>query len=542
MTGGVISGLGKGIVTASIGLLLKQAGFKVSLIKCDMYLNIDAGTMSPFEHGEIFVTDDGEECDQDVGHYERFLGQTSKEKNYITSGKIYWSVLQKERSLKYGGKCVETFPFIPDEIQKKIKKAAGDADFAVIELGGTVGEYQNIIFLETARRIASQNPYNVCFVHLGYLPIPHSLGEMKTKPMQQSIMNLNSAGIWPDIVICRAEKRTDKIRQEKISVAAGLPAKAVISSPDINIIYQSPLILEEQSLSSLIFEKLNLKAKKPDLKSWRQAITKIKKVKKKVKIALVAKYYSSGKFSLEDSYISVTEAVNHAAWVSNVKAEIVWYDSEKGEKEGFKDLGKVDGIIIPQGWGSRGVEGKIKAVSFAREKKIPYLGLCFGMQMAAIEFGRNVCGLKKANSTEVNPKTLHPVIHIMAEQKEYLKKKQFGGTIRLGAWPCVLKKNSRLFKIYKQSGQQAISNGQLIVNERHRHRYEFNQKYKKLFEKKGVVFSGLSPDGKLIEAIELPKKMHPFFVGTQFHPELKSKFLKPHPLFAAFIKAVINKS
>jgi len=531
VTGGVISGLGKGIVAASVGVILKKAGFNVAPVKCDMYLNLDAGTMNPFEHGEIFVTDDGEECDQDVGHYERFLHQDVKTQQYLTSGQIYWSVLHKERSLAYGGKCVETFPFIPDEVKKRLSLSANGADVLVVELGGTVGEYQNIVFLETARRIASQNPRDVCFIHLGYLPIPKALGEMKTKPMQQSIMSLNTVGIWPHIVICRAEKFIDKIRKEKIAVAAGLKPEAILSSPDINCVYESPLILEKQNLSGLIFEKLAIDAQKPNLGDWDKYISKIKTFKRKVKIAIVGKYYSSGNFSLEDSYISVTEALKHAAWKNETNIEIVWYDSEKGDKDGFAGLELVDGILVPQGWGSRGVEGKIKAVQFARERKIPYLGLCFGMQMAVIEFARNICGLSEANSTEVDPKTKHPVIHIMPDQASYLKKHQYGDTIRLGAWPCEVKKGTILESVYKTSK----------ISERHRHRYEFNLVYHKDLEAKGLVISGISPDGKLVEAIELPKNIHPFFVGTQFHPEYKSRFLVPHPLFIEFIKAAKNK-
>ena len=539
VTGGVLSGLGKGIVTASISYLLKQSGFKVSPVKCDMYLNMDAGTMNPFEHGEIFVTGDGEECDQDIGHYERFTHQNLTHANYLTSGQVYSSVIKNERALKYNGKCVEAFPFLPDEIERRFKIAAKNSDFIIIELGGTVGEYQNIVFLETARRIASNNYSDTCFIHLGYLPIPKKLGEMKTKPLQQSITSLNSVGIFPEIVICRAEKEVDMIRKKKIAVAAGLSIENIISDPDLDNVYKVPNVFEKQGLSKLIFRKLHIKFRKPDLRKINSFEKKLSFLKKKVKIAMVGKYYSSGKFSLADSYISVTEAIKHASWYSGFKPEIVWYDSEIGEKDGFKGLEKVDGIIVPQGWGSRGVEGKIKAVEFARTRKIPYLGLCFGMQMACIEFARNVCGLKNASSTEANPKTPYPVIHMMPEQKKYLKKQQFGDTIRLGDWPCKLQKNSIIRNAYeKQSGDAAIkqsNNG--LVSERHRHRYEFNQKYKKLLEKKGMKFTGMSPDGKLVEAVELDQNTHPFFLGTQFHPEYKSKPLIPHPIFIAFIKA-----
>ncbi len=538
VTGGVLSGLGKGIVTASVALILKRAGFRVAPLKCDMYLNIDAGTMNPFEHGEIFVTKDGEECDQDVGHYERFLEENLTEDNYLTNGKIYWEVLRKERSLAYHGKCVEAFPFLSDEILQRFKKVAKSCDFLVVELGGTVGEYQNIVFLETARMLSAQQPAAVCFLHLGYLPIPRHIGEMKTKPIQQSIMSLNSIGIRPDLIICRSEKAVDNIRKKKIALAAGLPPQAIISSPDLDNVYQSPLILEKQGLSQLIFKKLQLPLKKPNLTDWQKLIDKVKNIKRVIKIAIVAKYYASGDFSLEDSYISVIEAIKHAAWFNNLKVQILWYDSERGEKEGFKGLEEADGIIVPQGWGSRGVEGKIKAVQFSRERKIPYLGLCFGMQMAIIEFARHVCGLKDANSTEVNPKTKHPVIHIMPDQKNYLAKRQYGGTIRLGVWPCRLEKESFLWQTYKKNSQLTKKpfSGDIIY-ERHRHRYEFNLKYRQLLESKGMRFSGISPDGKLVEAIELPKTLHPFFIGTQFHPEYQSKPFAPHPIFVEFLKA-----
>ena len=537
VSGGVISGLGKGITTASIGLLLKSSGLKVSAVKCDMYLNIDAGTMNPLEHGEIFVTDDGTEADQDLGHYERFLDVSLNRENYITAGQIYQKVLERERALEYDGKCVEAYYHIPPEIISRFESIGKKAEVVLIEFGGTVGEYQNIIFFEAARRMRIKYKENVLFVHVGYLPIPLSIGEMKTKPLQQSIYQLNELGIQPDIIICRSEKPIDSRRKEKIALAAALETDDIFSNPDVPSIYEVPLILEEQGLTKRILEKLNLKTKKKDLSSWKKMVKQISKVKKEVKIAMVGKYYTSGGFSLEDSYISVVEAIKHAAWKNGVKPKIVWFDSERIEKEGVEGLEEVDGIIVPQGWGSRGVEGKIKAVQFARENKIPYLGLCFGMQMAVIEFGRHVIGLKGANSTEVNPKTPYPVIHIMPEQKEYLEKHQYGGTIRLGAWPCRILKRSLLYKAYRDGLCEGDS---FTVNERHRHRYEFNNKYLKQFEKEGMKISGVSPDGKLVETVEIPN--HPFFVGTQFHPEYKSRPLSPHPLFLEFIKAATRKS
>ena len=533
VSGGVISGLGKGITTASIGLLLKSAGIKVTPVKCDMYLNIDAGTMNPLEHGEIFVTDDGTEADQDLGHYERFLDENLNKENYITAGQIYQRVLEKERALEYQGKCIEAYIHIPEEIIKRFEKLARKTEVVVVEFGGTVGEYQNIMFFEAARRMKIKYPQGVVFVHVGYLPIPSFLGEMKTKPIQQSIHDLNALGIQPEIIVCRAEKEIDQRRKEKIALAAAVDLKDIFSSPDLFTVYQSPLVLDEQGLTERILLKFGLKAKEKNLIEWRNLITKVKHTSQVVKIAIVGKYYTSGGFSLGDSYISVIEAIKHGCWANGVKPEIIWFDSEKLETLNTQKLTEalkgMDGMIVPQGWGSRGVEGKIKAIQYARENKIPYLGLCFGMQMAVIEFGRNVVGLKKANSTEVDSQTPHPVIHIMPEQEKYLAKHQYGGTIRLGAWPCKILPKSRLHQVY----------GRLLISERHRHRYEFNNKYKKLFEKTGMIISGTSPDGKLVEAVEIPQ--HPFFVGTQFHPEYKSRPLKPHPLFLNFIKAAKEK-
>ena len=390
ISGGVISGLGKGITTASIGLLLKSSGLKVSAVKCDMYLNIDAGTMNPLEHGEIFVTDDGTEADQDLGHYERFLDVSLNRENYITAGQIYQKVLEKERALEYDGRCVDAYYYIPPEIILRFESLGKKAEVILIEYGGTVGEYQNVMFFEAARRMKIKHKENVLFVHVGYLPIPLSIGEMKTKPLQQSIYQLNELGIQPDIIICRSEKPIDNRRKEKIALAAALETDDIFSNPDVSSIYEVPSILEGQGLTKRILAKLGLKQKKKDLKSWEEMVERIKKVKKEIKIAMVGKYYTSGGFSLEDSYISVVEATKHAAWKNGVKPKICWFDSERIEKEGVEGLEGVDGIIVPQGWGSRGVEGKIKAVQFAREEKIPYLGLCFGMQMAVIEFGRNV--------------------------------------------------------------------------------------------------------------------------------------------------------
>lgn len=536
VSGGVISGAGKGITAASIALLLKSAGFKVAPIKCDPYLNLDAGTMNPVVHGEVFVTDDGMETDQDVGHYERFLGEALSRFNYMTLGQVYDSVIRRERSLEYGGVCVEVVPHVPQEIIRRITALGKKekADFVIVEIGGTAGEFQNMMFLEADREMKLKDPNDILNIHVAYLPLPPSLGELKTKPVQTSVHFLNSAGIQPDIIVGRAEKILDRVRKEKISIFCGVSMADVFSNPDVDLIYKVPLILEEQGLIQRILEKLNLKKRKKNIAEWKKFLAKTEKVQKKVKIILVGKYFTSGEFSLEDSYICVLEAVKHASFQLGFRPEISWVDAEELEKKGTSSLVGFDGIIVPQGWGSRGVEGKILAAQFARENKIPYLGLCFGMQMAVIEFARHVLGFTKANSTEVDPKTPYPVIHIMPRQEEYLKKGQYGGTIRLGLWPCKISPGTKLYLAYSKSIKSPA-----IINERHRHRFEFNNKYRTIFEKAGMKFSGNSPDGKLVEAIELAG--HPFFLGTQFHPELKSRPLTPHPIFLAFIEACLGR-
>jgi len=544
VSGGVISGLGKGITTASISLLLKSIGLRVSPIKADPYLNVDAGTMNPVIHGETFVTEDGMETDQDLGHYERFLNEDLSRLNYMTSGQIYWSVIKRERSLDYHGICVETIPHIPEEILKRLELLVKEknAEVVVLEIGGTVGEYQNAMFLEAARELKLKNPADVLNIHVAYLPLPPSLGELKSKPVQTSVHLLHEAGIQPDIIIGRAEKPVDLVRKKKISTFSNVSLQDVFSNPDVNSIYEIPLILENQGIVIRILNKFGLKKKSPHLEEWRNFVKKVKKARKKVKIGIVGKYFRSGDFSLEDSYVCVIEAVKQGAWWNEVKAEITWIDSLEIERKGTEILKKFDGLIVPQGWGTRGVEGKIETARFARENNVPYLGLCFGMQLAMVEFGRHCCGFKQANSEEINPCTPYPIIHIMPDQKEYLQQRQYGGTIRLGAWPCKLLKGSKLREIYEKYSSFPFSSyphPQVHINERHRHRYEFNQEYRKVFEKNGVLFSGISPDGKLIEAVELPS--HPFFIGTQFHPEFKSRPLSPHPLFLEFIKACLRR-
>lgn len=543
ITGGVISGLGKGISTASIALLLKAAGYKVSILKADMYLNLDAGTMNPLEHGEVFVTEDGRETDQDLGHYERFLNQDTLKHNYLTMGQVYNDVIMRERSLEYEGKCVEGNIHIPQDIISKIKSAAkkDDAEIMLVEVGGTVGEYQNVMFFEAIRRMKQKDPENVYIIHLVYLIIPSFLGDMKTKPAQASIYDLYALGLQPNFVICRSQLEVDEKRKQTISFNTGVKEENIISAPDVDSIYRCPIVLKAQDMDTKLLAEMDLKRQETDMVEWTKTVGKINTSAKTVNIAITGKYFTSGKFSLEDSYVSVIEAIKHAARAQNLKPVIKWFDVERFEnvkerKILEKELKGYDGIIVPQGWGSRGVEGKIAVVKFARENKIPYLGLCFGMQMAVIEYARNVCSLKNANSTEVNLNTSYPVIHVMPDQEKYLAQNQYGGTIRLGGWKCQVLKGSTVEKAYKKYSSTDISSKN-IISERHRHRYELNNKYKNILEKNGMIFSGTSPDGKLVETVELDKKVHPFFVATQFHPEYKSRFLKPHPLFMAFIDA-----
>jgi len=529
-----MSGVGKGITCASISMILQSKGYNVNAIKIDPYINVDAGTMNPVEHGEVFVTDDGDETDQDVGNYERFLNKNIYRENYMTTGRVYLSVIQKERNLEYGGKCVEVVPHIPMEVIGRIHKAVekSGAEIMVVEIGGTVGEYQNLLFLEAARMMKLYNPGNVLFVMVSFLPIPNKLGEMKTKPTQYAIHSLNAAGIQPDFIVARAEVPVDEPRRAKIAINCGIAPEDVISAPDIDSIYDVPLNFEKDNLGDRILEKFGLKKKKDDFKDWIAMIEKRKNAKKEVDIAIVGKYFTSGHFCFTDSYVSVIEALKHAATFNDCKANLHWLGSEDIEKNGAAILKKYDGIIVPQGWGSRGAEGKIKTIEYCRKNKKPYFGLCYGMQMAVIEFARNVLGYKDANSAEVNPGTKHPVIHIMPGQEELIAKKQFGGTIRLGSWPCRIKPGTHLYKAY-----QVRKNCDDIVMERHRHRYEYNNEYRELMEKKGLTVAGTSPDGLIVEAVEITN--HPFFIGTQFHPEYISRPLAPHPLFIEFIKTCL---
>jgi CTP synthase len=533
VAGGVMSGIGKGVAASSIGKILQGRGFKVTAIKIDPYINVDAGTMNPVEHGEVFVTEDGVECDQDIGNYERFLAEKLYQENYMTTGKVYLEVIKKERNLEFNGKCVEVVPHIPNEVISRIHKAGKkiNADFVLVEIGGTVGEYQNLLFLEAARMMKLKNPKNVLFVLVSYLPIPSMIGEMKTKPTQNAVRVLNEAGIQPDIILGRASQPLDQPRKKKISTFCNIDYRDVISAPDVDLIYEIPINFEKENLSSRILKKFNIKPRKNDLKDWQQLISRIKNSEDKVKIGIVGKYFETGDFTLSDSYLSVIEAIKHASWFLKKKPEISWLSAEKylENPSSLKELEKFDGVIVPGGFGKRGVEGKIKAIQFCREKKIPFLGLCLGMQLAVIEFTRNVCGIKDANSVEMDPETKNPVIDVMPDQKKTLKEKKYGGTMRLGAYDCEIKPGTKSFQSYKQKK----------ISERHRHRYELNNEYKEILEKKGMVMAGINPERDLVEIVEL--KNHPFFLGTQFHPEFNSNPINSHPIFKKFIKACIEK-
>lgn len=533
VAGGVMSGIGKGIATASIGKILQSKGFKVTAVKIDPYINVDAGTMNPTEHGEVFVTEDGVECDQDVGNYERFLDKDLFDVNYMTTGRVYLTVIEKERAFEYEGKCVEVVPHIPEEVMRRIQRASRhhNADFVLIEIGGTVGEYQNLLFLEAARMMRLRYPKHVLFVLVSYLPVPKMIGEMKTKPTQYAVRSLNMAGIQPDIIIARSITPLDEPRKRKISIFCNMVPEDVISAPDVEAIYEVPINFERENLSKRILKKFGLRPKKNNLHDWGQLVKTIKTVQRPVTIGIVGKYFETGKFVLLDSYISVLEAIKHASWHWKRKPKIIWLNSQDYEKDPqkLKELKTLDGVIVPGGFGARGVEGKMLAIGYCRKNRIPYFGLCYGMQLATIEFARNVCGLKNAHTTEVNPSTPHPVIDVMPEQRALLREKRYGGTMRLGAYPCRLAQGTASRRAY---------NAELIL-ERHRHRYEFNNAYREQMMKKGMIFAGTNPERDLVEIIEL--KNHPFFVGTQFHPELKSRPLRPHPLYLAFIRAAVKR-
>lgn len=535
IVGGVISGLGKGITSASIARLLKDAGYKVTNIKIDAYVNVDAGTMNPTEHGEVFVTSDGMETDQDIGNYERFLEQELSSINYATTGQIYQSLINKERNMQFGGKCVEVVPHVPLEIIEKINNAAikNNAEIIIIEIGGTVGEYQNILFIEAARMLKYNNPSDVLVGLVSYVPIPNSLGEMKTKPTQYASRTLNETGIQADFIMCRGQKELDIPRKERIALLCNMiNKKDIFSLPDADNIYKVPFVLYKQGIIERIINKLKLKKNKVNLSKWNKLIKKINQKKSIIKIGIIGKYFQTGDYILSDVYVSVIEAIKHAGWENNVDIKLSWIDSTQFEKDRkkLKQLSELAAIIVPGGFGTRGVEGIINAINYIRVNKIPYLGICYGMQLATIEYARNIAGIKNINTQEITGRS-NEIIHIMPDQEKKLLKNAYGGTMRLGDFSTVLKKNTNSYKAYKKEK----------IIERHRHRYEFNNKYLEKLEKSGLIIAGTSPDKKIVEIIELPAKNHPFFVGVQFHPEFKSYPTKAHPLFKELIKTALQK-
>jgi CTP synthase len=526
ITGGVISSLGKGIASASIGRILESAGFKVTLMKLDPYINVDPGTMNPYQHGEVYVTEDGAETDLDLGHYERFTNAKIGRFNNVTTGQVYNSVISRERRGDYLGKTIQVIPHITNEIKDRIKKCAlvSGAQIILVEIGGTVGDIEGLPFLEAARQFGLDvGRENVLYIHLTLVPYIKVAGEIKTKPTQHSVGTLREIGIQPDVLICRTEKSLSEDVKEKISLFCNVRQEAVIEAKDVDVIYQIPLVFKDQGLDKIILKHFSLKRRDSDLKGWQKnVIEPALNPRYTVSIAIVGKY-----IGLQDAYKSIYESLVHAGIANDTKVEVKKIDSEDIEKAGAdKFLKDISGILVPGGFGYRGIEGKIKAIEYARVNKIPFFGLCLGMQCAVIEFARNACGLKNANSTEFDKKSPYPVISLLEEQKRV---KEMGGTMRLGIYPCALKEKTKSYAAYKKA----------LVFERHRHRYEFNNRYKKILEKKGMVFSGVYPKNNLVEIIELAT--HPFFIAVQFHPEFKSKPDKPHPLFREFIKAALKK-
>jgi len=528
ITGGVISGLGKGITTASIGKILQLHGYKVTAMKIDPYMNCDAGTLRPTEHGEVWVTEDGGEIDQDLGHYERFLDINIPKYHNITTGQVYGKVIEKERKGKYLGKTVQPIPHVTDEIKNRIRRPSNENswDFVMVEIGGTVGDYENVLFLEAVRQMKLEGD-RVLYLHVTYVPVLDTLGEAKTKPTQHSVKLLREIGIQPDFIITRSEEPLDNVRREKIAMFCNVHEEDVISDSNIDNVYAVTLLFEKQEFCKKILKKLNIRKSQNGLESWEKFLKKVRKLKNPVKIGIVGKYFDIGTSQLSDSYISVIEAVKHASWNNNLKPDIRWIDSKIFEKNPKKltTLDKLDGIIVPGGFGLSGIQGKIDTIRYSREHGIPYLGLCLGMQLAVVEYAQNVCGIQNSHSTEIDKKTPHPVIDFIPDQVKIVQESRYGATMRLGAYPAILKKGSLVHKLY----------GVNKVFERHRHRYEVNPKYVKKLEDCGLVFSGRSPDDVLMEFMEIPN--HPYFVATQAHPEFKSRPLKPAPLFDGLIKA-----
>jgi len=530
VTGGVLSGLGKGVTAASIGNILKARGYTIFMQKLDQYLNVDAGTLNPGQHGECYVTEDGLETDLDLGHYERFIDISLNKYSYITTGGIYSKVLENERKGKYLGKTIQVVPHVINEIKRIIKQAAKscEADVLISEIGGTVGDMEGMHFLEAVRQMRRElGANNVLFFHVSYLPQLGTTKDLKTKPTQHSVREMRELGIQPDFIGCRADKPIGREEVEKIALFCDVEKECVMRMETASNIYEVPLLLERQNLGALICKKLDMVNRLPDFRDWERTLEKIRRAKKKITIAMVCKY-----MEIKDTYLSVLEALDAAGWANDVKVYTKWIDGEKLESllDPSTELGDAQGILVPGGFGSRGVEGKIMAIKYAREHKIPFLGLCYGMQLAAVEFARNVCHLKDANTTECDPDTTNPIIYIMPEQRVNMEEENYGASMRLGSYPCIVTPDTKTYKAY----------GAPEITERHRHRFEFNQDYTKQFAEKGMIISGISPNGKLVEMLEIVD--HPWFVGTQAHPELKSRPHRPHPLFKAFIKASVEHS
>jgi len=531
VVGGVMSGVGKGIASSSIAKILQARGLSVTAIKIDPYVNVDAGTMNPTEHGECFVLKDGLETDQDMGNYERFLNIDIPGLNYMTTGSIYQAVIAKERNLGYGGRNVQVVPDIPEEAIRRIKLAAEEAkaDVVLIEVGGTVGEYESILFIEAIRMMKTETPDDVATVMVSYLPVPGSIGEMKTKPTQHAARTLNSSGVFADLILARAPVMLDKKRKEKIAKFCNVKVENVISAPDVESVYDIPLNLEKGHLSDRLCDLLSLLcSKKSNMSEWKRFVARSKNTKDTVEIAVIGKYFSSGDFVLSDVYISVLEAIKYSSYKLGLKANITYLSSfDFEDAKNLKNLKKYDGILVPGGFGKTGIDGKLRVIEYVRKNRIPYFGICYGMQLAVLEFAKNVLKMKEASTEEIDPSSKDLVIGVMDEQKEKIAKGDMGGSMRLGQYPAVLKKGSVVHKAYKDTN----------ILERHRHRYEVNPAYVMELENAGITFSGKSPDGRLMETMELSSDVHPFFVGVQYHPELQARPLSPHPLFTAFIKA-----
>ncbi len=541
VSGGVLSGLGKGVTAASLGVLLKGQGYSVTNIKCENYLNLDSGNINPIEHGDVFLCEDGLEADLDLGSYERFLGEEVGYKNFTTMGQIYSTVIERTKNLEYGGATVDAIPYVPEEVIRRIREAAEGYDVVLVELGGTAGEYQNIVYYEAYRIMKMTLPKDVILLHVTYFPAPSHINELKSKPTQLSVKALNSMGIQPDFIVGRGELEIDDKRKEKTAYFCNMDQDDIISNPDCKSIYEIPLIFDRQNFSQKVLAKLGLKSKKVALKDWQEMVANIYADKdKQVKIGIIAKYIATGDYELKDSYTSLLESISHSSWHEKIDAQIVFINAESIEKKdpaALKNLKSVDGIIVPIGWGSRGVEGKIEAIRYAREKRIPYLGLCYGMQLASIEFARHVALLKNSNTEEVDPQAEHQIIHSIPFEEKYQKIKGETASMRLGAYDCILKPGTLAHDIYTK--HKAFKDPKTnLISERHRHRYEFNNAYRQALESKGFVISGTSPDDFFVEMIELPRQQHPFFLATQAHPEYKSAPLHPHPIFIEYLRAI----